>query len=63
MLGCKHVRAHLSDAHDDRVEGAYGYYVWLHSRVCPPCKRTRRAMERTIGLLHAMRDQPPDDEL
>lgn len=60
MLACKHVRAHLSDAHDGQLGGWYGFYVRLHSRVCPPCKRTRRSMERTLLLLRAMREAEPD---
>ena len=62
MLTCKHVRAHMSDALDGEVRGWYRGYIWFHSRVCPPCKRLRRSLERTVSLLHEIRDAEPATE-
>ncbi|MBX3192272.1 MAG: hypothetical protein KF819_35105 [Labilithrix sp.] len=59
MILCKHVRAHLSEQHDGELTGWYARYVWLHSRVCPPCKRTRLALEETVSLLRRLRDEDP----
>ena len=59
MLACKHVRAHMSDAIDGEVGGWYRRYVWLHSHLCIPCRRVRRSLERTVSLLHQLRDEEP----
>lgn len=61
MLGCRHVREHLSDSMDGELKGPYGFYVRLHAKVCPPCKRVRRDLEATVQALRALRDEPPGD--
>jgi hypothetical protein len=50
----------MSDALDGEVPGgAYGLYVRIHSRVCIPCSRMRRSLERTVSLLHKLKDASP----
>ena len=61
MLACKHVRARMSDALDGEVGGWYGWYVRFHSHVCFPCRRMRHSLERTVSLLHRLRDEPPPE--
>ena len=39
-------------------DGWYGRYVWFHSHFCIPCRRVRRSLERTVSLLHELRDEP-----
>jgi hypothetical protein len=48
----------MSDAIDGRVDGWYRRYVWFHSHFCIPCSRVRRSLERTVSLLHELRDEP-----
>lgn len=49
----------MSESLDGEVQGWYGTYIWVHSRVCIPCSRMRRSLERTLALLKAMRAEDP----
>ena len=62
MLTCRHVRARLSDLRDGEIGGVYGAYLRFHSTVCPPCRRVRRSLERTMSLLSSLRDEPVLDD-
>lgn len=56
MLTCSHVRARLSEALDGEIQGPYAKYIWFHTRVCPPCKKVRLSLERTLKLLGQLRE-------
>lgn len=58
MLLCNSVRRDLSDALDGKLPPWRLAVIRLHLAVCTQCKAIARSLDRTVSLLHALRDEP-----
>ena len=58
MRSCDQIAEELSDALDGALPLWRRLQIRLHLALCPPCARMRRSLERTVDLLHALRDDP-----
>jgi predicted anti-sigma-YlaC factor YlaD len=60
---CRHVRPYFSDHLDgERLPLVIGFFVRLHLRVCPPCKRVHRSLAATRDAVRGLRDVDPTGE-
>jgi predicted anti-sigma-YlaC factor YlaD len=57
---CEPARLHFSQRLDGApIEGLVRYLVEAHLLICPPCKRTYKALAATRDALSALRDNDP----
>jgi predicted anti-sigma-YlaC factor YlaD len=55
---CQEVARELSDELDGECTWWRRLHIRLHLWLCPPCKRGRDALARTVDLLGSLPDQP-----
>lgn len=60
MLGCDEVERLLSDYEDRVLPLPKRLAVGFHLMMCRGCRSLERSLRDTIGVLHAMRDEPLD---
>ena len=60
---CRETRAKMSDLLDGELDERTAAKVARHARWCPNCRRMLKSLDRTVGGLHALADEPtPADE-
>jgi anti-sigma factor RsiW len=55
---CREVRAQMSDYLDGDLDAQTAAGVERHARWCPNCRRMLTNLRRTLGGLHALRNEP-----
>ncbi|MDD9935680.1 MAG: zf-HC2 domain-containing protein [Myxococcales bacterium] len=58
LRSCEEVAVQLSDALDREVGWWERTAIRLHLLMCAPCSRMRRSLERTVGALRALGQEP-----
>jgi hypothetical protein len=61
MLGCDEVERLLSDYEDGALPLPKRIAVRFHLMMCRGCRSLERSLRDTIGVLHAMRDEPVEE--
>ncbi|MFW6067196.1 MAG: anti-sigma factor family protein [Myxococcota bacterium] len=59
MLSCDQVARELSDALDRELPVWRRLQIHAHLAMCKACRGMARSLERTVDLLHELRDEPP----
>lgn len=60
MLGCDEVERMLSDYEDGALPLPKRVAIRLHLMMCRNCRSLERSLRATLGVLHALRDEPAD---
>lgn len=59
MLSCDQVARELSDALDGEVSLWRQLQIRMHLAMCQVCREVASSLERTVDVLHDLRDEPP----
>ncbi len=60
MMLCKRATSLLTEAEEGKLEGATKVAFDLHLAICPPCRRYRAQLEKTVDMLGKLpKEEPP----
>jgi predicted anti-sigma-YlaC factor YlaD len=62
MMSCDEVARELSDALDGELSLWRMTQVRLHLAMCKMCREVKASLERTVHVLHTLRDEPPPQD-